>query len=170
MTRSPDHQISFAHIWVCSGENGARRVGHLASLPYNAAAMKTIIRSAMFLAVVISTASSQDVDTLAKVEKARTEVAACRQLLKESKDAGSVVLQRMKYSELDAKAEKLSHCGFVFRIVGDAGSGDAAGDESDRYDAIGAQQMRKFLKSKNLWNEFLNTDCRMLSNSCGSEK
>lgn len=114
-------------------------------------------------------ATAQDVDTWAKVEKARHEVPACQTMLAKSQNTGSVPMHSMSYAELDRTAAALSHCGFVFRIVGDTASGDAAGNESDRYDAAASTHMQRYLKAKGLWADFLKNDCRLLSKTCGAE-
>jgi hypothetical protein len=74
----------------------------------------------------------------------------------------------MSYSELDKHANQLTHCGFVFRMTGDAGRADEAGNESDRYDAVAAQQMQRYLKAKKLWEDFLKQDCSEGSSQCGT--
>jgi hypothetical protein len=130
-----------------------------------AASMKSTMIAILLFFPLLSNA--QDVEILANVEKARSEAPACRKLLAESKNIGSVHLQLMTYSELNTRAGQLSHCGLVFRIVGDAGRADAAGDESDRYDAMASLHMQRYLKAKGLWDDFSKNDCRQLSKTCG---
>jgi len=114
--------------------------------------------------------AAQDVETYLNVEKAKAEVSACNRLLDKSKALGSGFLTSMTYKELNAEADRLTHCGWVFRIVGQAQKGDLAGDESDRYDATAGQQMQNYLRGKGLWSDFLKTDCRSLSTTCGNGK
>lgn len=124
---------------------------------------------AFVLSVLLATLcfAQDDADTYLKVEKARAEAPSCRKLLKTSVATGTVPLMFMSYSELDKHANQLTHCGFVFRMTGDTQHADEAGNESDRYDAVAAQQMQRYLKAKKLWDDFLKQDCREGSSQCG---
>lgn len=113
--------------------------------------------------------AQDDADTYLKVERARSEVPSCRKLLATSKATGSIPLVLMSYGDLDKRASQLTHCGFVFRTTGDGTRGDEAGDEADRYDAVAAQQMQRYLKAKKLWDDFLKQDCREGSSQCGTK-
>jgi len=116
----------------------------------------------------MSLGAQDDAATYSKVEKARNEFPACREKLEKSQAAGSMPMLLMKYAELSQKAAELTHCGFVFRIVGDSQRADDAGTESDRYDAVAALQMERYLKTKGLWDDFLKQDCRTVGSSqCG---
>lgn len=108
-----------------------------------------------------------DADTLMRVQKARAEAPACSKMLKESEARGSVDLNFWTVSKLDKEAEDLTHCGFVFRILGQTELADRAGNEADRYDAAIASQMRNYLKWKGLWSDFLKSDCRTFGTACG---
>jgi hypothetical protein len=126
----------------------------------------------LFVLVLIIVASAclaqDDTETYLKVEKARAEVPSCRKLLSSSQTKGSVPLLFMAYADLDKAASQLTHCGFVFRMTGDTQRGEDAGNESDRYDAAIGQQMQRYLKAKNLWEDFLKQDCRQGSSKCGT--
>jgi hypothetical protein len=117
----------------------------------------------------VCAALAQDADTYLKVEKARAEIPACMKLLSVSQATGSIPLHFLTYAELDKRANELTHCGFVFRIVGDNTRGDDAGNESDRYDAAIAEQMQNYLKARGLWENFVKQDCRIGSSSCGKK-
>lgn len=118
-------------------------------------------------ALAVTLTAQDDAATYLKVEKARKEFPSCRTKLEASQALGSMPMLLMKYPELDEHAAQLEHCGFVFRIVGDAQRADNAGNEGDRYDAVAAQQMQRYLKAKNLWDDFIKQDCRMVSSQCG---
>jgi hypothetical protein len=122
------------------------------------------------LCIFLATTSlaQNDAGTYLKVEKARAEVPSCRKLVETSQATGTISLMFMSYSELDKHANQLTHCGFVFRMTGDAGRADEAGNESDRYDAVAAQQMQRYLKAKKLWEDFLKQDCSEGSSQCGT--
>ena len=124
------------------------------------------------LVLVLITAATaclaqDDAATYLKVEKARLEVPSCRKVLSSSQANGSMPLLFMTYADLDKAASELTHCGFVFRMTGDERRADDAGNEADRYDASGAQQMQRYLKAKKLWDDFLKQDCRNGSANCG---
>ena len=124
----------------------------------------------LLVLIVLATAclAQDDAGTYLKVEKARAEVPSCRKLLSASQANGTMQLMFMTYADLDKAASQLTHCGFVFRMTVDDQRGDKAGDESDRYDAIAAQQMQRwYLKAKKLWDDFLKQDCRKDSSKCG---
>lgn len=129
--------------------------------------MKTL--AIMTVLVVGVCWSQQDADTYLKVEKARAEIPSCRKLVERSNATGSMQLHFMTYADLDKHASQLEHCGFVFRITGDAHRADQAGNEGDRYDATAAEQMMRYLKAKKLWDDFLKQDCRLGSSQCGSK-
>jgi hypothetical protein len=110
-----------------------------------------------------------DAATYLKVEKARSEVPTCRKLLENSKALGSIPMMFLNYSDLDKRTIQLTHCGFAFRITGDLQRADEAGNESDRYDAAASRQMKRYIESKNLWNDFVKQDCREGSAECGKK-
>lgn len=121
------------------------------------------------LIIVATKCLAQDnAGTLLKVEQARKEVPSCRKLVSSSQAKGSIPLLFATYADLDKSASELTHCGFVFRITGDAKRADDAGNEADRYDAAAAQQMQRYLKTKKLWDDFLKQDCREGSSKCGT--
>lgn len=128
--------------------------------------MKRLI---VLLLLAMSCLAQDDADTYLKVEKARSEVSSCRKLLAASEATGSMPMMFMAYADLDKKAGQLTHCGFVFRTTGDTARGDRAGNEADRYDAVAASQMQRYLKAKKLWDDFLKQDCREGSSQCGTK-
>lgn len=126
-------------------------------------------RLVVLLLLAMTCLAQDDADTYLKVERARREVPACRKLLATSKATGGIPMVFMPYADLDKMANQLTHCGFVFRTTGDMTRGDAAGDEADRYDAVAAQQMQRYLRAKKLWDDFLKQDCREGSSHCGTQ-
>lgn len=132
--------------------------------------MKTIVLEVMLLVLGGIGFCQDDADTYLRVEKARAEVPSCQKLLESSKATGSIPMLLTSYAEIDKQAGKLEHCGFVFRITGDVKRANDAGDEGDRWDAVGAQQMKRYLQGKKLWADFLTQDCREGSSRCGTTK
>ncbi len=107
------------------------------------------------LALGIFSLAQSDVDTALKVEKAKSELPKCTKLLESSQALGSVPMHTLTFPQLDNGAEQLTHCAYVFWITGDESRRDEAGNESDRYDATASSHMKRYLKAKGLWDDFV---------------